>query len=325
MTRLDPSIRATWIAHNKDKEGVIPWPYLCRRKVWTVAIGVTPSLALAYTYRWILSATQQPATRADVDEAWHALMSAPPAVRDRIAQIGAGEARKHVKIELPADELERVTLVRFDEFEAALLKTYPAMVGWPVEAQTVCMSIAWAAGTGAAFPKMYAAMHRGDWLTAADECALRVVMPDGFRNGGLVPRNHHNRALLLALAKRDLYAEHGRLADALFTGGLDDAGRERLGMVRALLDVFETAEAAGKEIPKPFPWPTQPVPVDRPSSPPVVIVEDEAVPDTDPMTDQQRREVLRLTHMTYDQAARDAIADGYDKRLPRHRADAWRP
>lgn len=272
MTRLDTSIRAGWIAHNRDKEGAIPWPYLCRRKVWTVAIGVTPSLALAYTYRWIVTATRQPATRADVDEAWHALMSAPPAVRDRIAQIGAGEARKHVKIELPADELERVTLVRFDEFEAALLKTYPAMVGWPVEAQTVCMSIAWAAGTGAAFPKMYAALHRGDWLTAADECALRVDMPDGFRNTGLIPRNRANKALLLALAER-----------------------------------------------------TGQVPADRPSSPPVVIVEDEAIPDTDPMTEAQRREVLRLVHQTYDDANRQAIADGYDKRLPRRRADAWRP
>jgi GH24 family phage-related lysozyme (muramidase) len=261
MTRLDPSIRAGWIAHNKDKEGVIPWPYLCRRKVWTVAIGVTPSLALAYTYRWIVSATRQPATRADVDEAWHALMSAPAAVRDRIAQIGASEARKHVKIELPPDELERVTLVRFDEFEAALLKTYPAMATWPAEAQTVCMSIAWAAGTGAAFPKMYAAMYRGDWLTAADECALRVDMPDGFRNTGLIPRNHHNRALLLALAER-----------------------------------------------------TGQVPQDRPSSPPVVIVEDEAIPDTDPMTDQQRAETLALVHATMATSLAEDRAEGYHRR-----------
>lgn len=314
MTRLDPSIRAGWIAFNRDKEGAIPWPYLCTRLVLTVAIGVTPSRQQMHGMRWILTTTRQPATRADVDAAWDALMLAPADVRARIGRLGAAEARKHVQIELAPGELERVTLVRFDDFEAALLKTYPAMVGWPVEAQTVCMSIAWAAGTGAAFPRMYAAMHRGDWLAAADECALRVDMPDGFRNTGLIPRNRHNRALLLALAKRDLYAEHGRLADALFTGGLDDAGRERLGMVRALLDVFETAEAAGQEIPKPFPMPEQPVPVDRPSSPPVVIVEDEAVPDTDPMTDAQRREVLRLTHLTYDQAARDAIADGYDKR-----------
>jgi GH24 family phage-related lysozyme (muramidase) len=315
MTRLDPSIRAGWIAFNRNKEGIIPWPYLCRRKVWTVAIGVTPSLALAYTYRWILTATRQPATRADVDEAWHALMSAPAAVRDRIAQIGAGEARKHVKIELPPDELERATLVRFDEFESALLKTYPAMVTWPVEAQTVCMSIAWAAGTGAAFPKMYAAMHRGDWLTAADECALRVVMADGFRNGGLVPRNHHNRALLLALAKRSLYVEHGQLADALFTGGLDDAGRERLGMVRALLDVFQVAEMAGQEIPRPFPWPTVAPPAeDRPSSPPVVIVEDEAIPDTDPMTDVQRAETLALVHATMATSLAEDRAEGYRRR-----------
>lgn len=314
MTRLDPGIRAGWIAFNRDKEGVIPWPYLCRRKVWTVAIGVTPSLAQAYTYRWIVSSTRQPATRADVDEAWHALMSAPAAVRDRIAQIGAAEARRHVKIELTPAELERVTLERFDQFEAALLRTYPAMVGWPVEAQTVCMSIAWAAGTAAAFPKMYAAMHRGDWLTAADECALRVDMPDGFRNTGLIPRNHANRALLLALAKRDLHAEHARLVDALFNGGLDDAGRERLGMVRALLDVFEVAEAAGKEVPKPFPMPEHPAPVDRHSSPPAPTVPPAPPSDTEVMTDAQRQEVMALVHATLDQSTRDALADGYRRR-----------
>lgn len=261
MTRLDPSIRATWIAHNRGKEGAIPWPYLCTRLVLTVAIGVTPSRQQMHGMKWILAATRQPATRADVDAAWDALMLAPPDVRARIGRLGAAEARKHVQIELAPGELERVTLVRFDEFESALLKTYPAMVTWPVEAQTVCMSIAWAAGTGAAFPKMYAALHRGDWLAAADECALRVDMPDGFRNTGLIPRNRHNRALLLALAER-----------------------------------------------------TGQVPEDRPSSPPVVIVEDEAIPDTDRMTEAQRREVLALIHATADQAARDAIADGYDKR-----------
>ena len=62
------------------------------------------------------------------------------------------------------------------------------------------------------------------------------------------------------------------------------------------------------------PAPVEPPVEDRPSSPPVVIVEDEAIPDTDPMTEAQRREVLRLTHLTYDRAARDAIADGYKHR-----------
>lgn len=300
MATLDPSIRAGWIAHNKDKEGVIPWPYLCRRKVWTVAIGVTPSLALAYTYRWIVSTTRQPSTRADVDEAWHALMSAPPAVRDRIAQIGAGEARKHVKIELPPDELERVTLQRFDEFEAALLKTYPALATWPVEAQTVCLSIAWAAGTAAAFPKMYAAMHRGDWLTAADECLLRVDNPDGSRNEGLVPRNKSNRGLLLDLTKRSLYAEHKALADKMFDGGLTDEEAARLEAVRHLLDVFQTHEVAGLPIPFPFPKDAAPAPVPSQDEPPS---------DTEPMTDAMRREVLASVAVTADQLAQDLLAD----------------
>lgn len=262
MARLDPSIRAGWIAHNRDKEGAIPWPYLCTRLVLTVAIGVTPSRQQMHGMRWIVTATRQKAMPSDVNNAWDALMLAPPDVRQRIGRLGAAEARRHVQIELAPGELERVTLQRFDEFEADLVRRYPAMTGWPVEAQTVCMSIAWAAGTGAAFPKMYAALHRGDWLAAADECALRVDMPDGFRNTGLIPRNRHNRSLLLALAER-----------------------------------------------------TGQVPEDRPSSPPVVIVEDEEpIPSTDRMTDAERRRIMALVHATTEASLAEDRDAAYRRR-----------
>lgn len=259
--RLDPSIRAGWIKYNRDLEGIIPWPYLCFSLVWTVAIGVTPSKQQAYGYRWIVSATRQPATRADVDEAWDALNGLPVEAKQKVARGGAAAARKLVKIELPADELERVTLERFDQFEVDMIRRYPALPSWPVEAQTVCMSIAWAAGTAAAFPKMYAAMGRGDWLTAADECYLRVDNPDGSRNEGLIPRNRRNRALLESLAAR--------------------LGQTRTVSVDAVPD----------------PAPTQ----DEP-------------PDTDPMTDAQRRETLALVEATYEQASRDAITEAFRSR-----------
>jgi hypothetical protein len=86
-------------------------------------------------------------------------------------------------------------------------------------------------------------------------------------------------------------------------------------MVRALLDVFQVAEMAGQEIPRPFPWPTVAPPAeDRPSSPPVVIVEDEAIPDTDPMTDVQRAETLALVHATMATSLAEDRAEGYRRR-----------
>lgn len=200
--RLDPSIRAGWIAFNRNLEGEIPWPYLDIRQLVTVAHGVlVPNRQVLLTYRWRSDVTGERATAFEVNAAWDALMG-DAATRARMARLGAGEARRHVKITLPPEELERVTLAKYDEQERDLLRRYPALPSWPVEAQTVCMSIAWAAGTGAAFPKMYAALHRGDWLTAADECALRVDNPDGSRNAGLIPRNKRNRALLESLAAR---------------------------------------------------------------------------------------------------------------------------
>ena len=49
---------------------------------------------------------------------------------------------------------------------------------------------------------MYAALHRGDWLTAADECRTAEWTARTAAATGLIPRNHRNRALLESLAAR---------------------------------------------------------------------------------------------------------------------------
>jgi hypothetical protein len=252
---LDPSIRARWIADNKPLEGAIPWPYLCTNRVFTFAHGVTASSRMqAHEYPWVRSGSSDPATRHEIDAAWDALMLAPAEVRERIAQLGAREARRHVRIELTPEGVEGATLDRYDVQARALVARYPALPSWPVEAQTVCMSIAWAAGVASPFPRMYAAMHRHDWRTARAECLLRVVQTDGKRNEGLVARNHWH-----------------------------------LAMMDRLLARLET------------PAPTPPE-------------DEEPVPDTDPMTDAQRREVLGLVAATLDQSARESIAEGYRRR-----------
>jgi GH24 family phage-related lysozyme (muramidase) len=239
---LDPSIRARWIADNKPLEGAIPWPYLCTSRVFTFAHGVTATTrAQAHGYRWVRRGTTDPATPAEVDAAWDALMLAPAEVRERIAQLGAGEARRHVQIELPPAEVERATLTRYDATAADLLRRYPALSSWPVEVQTVCMSIAWAAGSASPYPRMYAALHRHDWRTARAECLLRVVRADGTRNKGLVARNDWHLRLFDRLLARE-EADAPTLPPApdappSDTEPMTDAMRsEVLGLVAATLD-----------------------------------------------------------------------------------------
>lgn len=270
--RLDPSIRAGWIAFNRDLEGEVLTMYLDTRRLVTVAHGVLiDPIGAAFPLPWVSTATGQPATRAEVAAEWNRVKAAWDAIPADAtpAKVAAAKGAIWVAqtkgvgslVRLTHEGMVTTTLARYDDQERDLLRRYPALPSWPVEAQTVCMSIAWAAGTAAAFPKMYAAMHRGDWLTAADECCLRVDNPDGSRNAGLIPRNRRNRALLESLAAR--------------------LGQTRTPAVDAV----------------PAPAPTE-----------------EAPPDTDPMTDAQRREALALMEVTSNQASLDAIEAAYRAR-----------
>lgn len=202
-----PSIRAEWLARNKGLEGRIPWPYLDARGLPTVAVGLLlTSLKEMLGYRWLDSPTRMIATRGQVEAAWHALTGATGEQRERLCKIGAAEARKIVTVELSEDELDRITLARFDAFAKHLLGRFPALPSWPVPAQWVMMSLAWAAGPGFAFPKMQAHLERGDFLAAADEVNLNVITPEGIKNLGLVERNRRNKALMLQAA-----AERGQV------------------------------------------------------------------------------------------------------------------
>lgn len=76
--------------------------------------------------------------------------------------------------------------------------------------------------------------------------------------------------------------------------------------------------SAAAQVASPKDAPPQIAPEPPAEAPPTVpfVLDGEAdpVPDTDPMTDQQRREALALVHATADQAARDALAEGYRRR-----------
>lgn len=207
MTGFHPSVRAEWLVKNKGLEGRIPWPYLDKRGLPTVAVGLLlTSLKEMLRYRWLDSATRMTAPPSLVESAWHALTGATGEQRWRLCNIGAAEARKLVRIEMGDDELDRVTLARFDAFARVLLGRFPALPSWPVPAQWVVMSISWAAGPMFDFPKMQAHLERGDFLAAADEVNLNVITPEGIKNLGLVERNRRNKALMLQAA-----AERGQV------------------------------------------------------------------------------------------------------------------
>lgn len=239
MTGFHPSVRADWLAKNKRLEGRITWPYLDCRGLPTVAVGVMfSSLKEMLSYAWVNSTTMAPATRAEVETAWAALTECSPTDRVSMMKHGAAVARKLVHVELTEGELDRITLARFDAFARILVGRFPALHSWPVPAQWVMMSLAWAAGPMFAFPKMQAHLERGDFLAAADEVNLNVITPEGIKNKGLVERNRENKALMLAAA-----AERGQTAptvppDPTPTQPMADAEREA---ILALNDATTTA------------------------------------------------------------------------------------
>lgn len=193
-------VRANWAAKNKRHEGRIPWLYLDRKGLLTVAVGIlVKSLLQLYGYRWISRATGAPATHEEIAAAREAIMD--PERLARLKEYGATESRKIPEvynIYLPEEELDRIVLERFDAFDAALCKTFPDLPAWPIPAQYAVMSMAWAVGTDLprTYPKMTAALRQRDFLGARDECHISEV-----GNEGVAERNVWNKALYLEAAQ----------------------------------------------------------------------------------------------------------------------------
>jgi len=170
------------------------------------------------------------------------------------------------------EDLTRLFEAKRDHNARKLAERFPGLPAWPAPAQFAVMSLAWAAGTGFDFPKCAAALARGDFLTAAVEVLINEV-----RTLGVKRRNDANRWLLL-----DAHA--GGDPDQL-----DLVERPRA-EVNARLAALLAAPPGGTH------------------GPTVVIIHDEAAPDTTPPATE--RQLPNLEDLRGVQQALAAL--GYD-------------
>lgn len=186
---------AAFVPFTSNLEGVVPWMYLDVLGLVTVAIGnlcdpAPYALSLPFVRR-----DGTPATREEIAAQWQAVKNDPKA-----AKLGHRYAERLTSIRLTAEGISSVVQAKLRQNEAALVKRCPDFEAWPVDAQLALHSYAWAAGSAARAPRMFAALNAKDFATAAVECHLDERGPDKILgnaddNWGLKPRNVANKIM----------------------------------------------------------------------------------------------------------------------------------
>ena len=170
---LRPAAAAAFLPYTAPLEGVVDHLYLDVKGLVTIGVGclVDPvDLALALPMRW--RKTGDHATREEIRAEWLAIKT-----NRELARLGAGAARKHCRLYLAPEDVDALTTARLERTVRALERRFPAFDAYPASAQLALVSLAWACGVAFAYPKLDAAVRRGDWTTAAAECGIKGNLP----------------------------------------------------------------------------------------------------------------------------------------------------
>lgn len=178
------------MAFNTPLEAEVPTLYDDIKGLPTVADGIlVPNVAAAVAMRW-LRPDGSLASPDEIAAEWYRVQSMQKAMAWWKYQSPTG-------LHLGPDELERVTLARFDDDIAILTKTFPALLSWPWQAIAGAMSMAWAMGPG--FPASWllwsSAARNMAWMSCAADCEIRWK-----DNPGVRPRDFAQQALFLMAA-----------------------------------------------------------------------------------------------------------------------------
>jgi hypothetical protein len=169
---LWPSVIEAFPRATKRLEGDFPHLYLDVDGWVTIAWGVLADpLPLALPLP-LMRADGTQATQADIALEWARIKG-----RKELAHLGASEAGKHCLLHLTPAGVLAVVQGRLDATVADLCRRYPTLATWPADAQLALLLGAWATGTASPYPKRDAALARGDYLTAADECRIAGNAP----------------------------------------------------------------------------------------------------------------------------------------------------
>ena len=146
-----------------------------------------------------------PATTIEITSAWLSVKGDPKSATHgwRYAAAIPGN-----EIRMTAEGVADLVRGRLKANDAYLLGRYPDWESYPADAQLAIHSLAWACGPAYRFPALDAALKAREF----DECAVHIRM-NTAGNPGLVPRNAHNRTLMMNAM---LVERLGLDADALY-------------------------------------------------------------------------------------------------------------
>lgn len=192
---MHESVRQIFPSFSEKFEGRFLWPYLCVAGVPTVGVGcalgrVSLALALPWT---ILGGAR--ATPLQVSAQWTYLKE-----HQALAQAGARACEHATQLRLTDADVDALLVSRMAVNEAILAKRFKAWSFLPADAQLALHSLSWAVGAVEVvegYPKMCAAVDRGDYDGARAECTISGE----DKNAGIIPRNAANRVCLANAAR----------------------------------------------------------------------------------------------------------------------------
>jgi hypothetical protein len=192
-TGTHPIVRASFVSWNVRFEGRILWPYLDAKGIPTAAIGIAlPRFTDAYKLPWFVGS--RPATLMEIATDWGTVLRS-----QSLAGIGGAQPQwaKLSTIRLEADDVDDLTLQRFDANDPKLAARWKCWPTFPADAQLIAHSMAYAMGEHRfdEFPKFCDAMEARDFTTAANESHMSELA-----NAPLHPRNVADKNGLLNAA-----------------------------------------------------------------------------------------------------------------------------
>lgn len=163
-----PSVQAAFEPFTAKIEGYMAHPYLDDDGYVTTGMGnkIDP-LSDALALPWKVNSV--PIDAAEITRQWTIVKNSG------MAGTGGGNQASLSTMRLDDDGIRQVIAGKLAEDEAVIMQRIPGWPSLPADAQLGILSVFWAAGAYAEFPKFLAAINAfvPDWDTAVQECWLK--------------------------------------------------------------------------------------------------------------------------------------------------------
>ena len=243
---LRDAVAKAWIRFNTPNEGYEDYMYTDALGLVTTGMGNLIEVQgqnapdpIVYQLPWKHRGSQSPASRAEIDAAWHTVKSAFPGVKST-------GCKGLTDLYLEPAAIDQLVQQRLAANQNTLLQMFPQMPTWPADGQMATHSMSWAMGTGdpatgtggvASFKTLRSALTQSppDFTTAANQSHMKGV--------GIDARNAANKQMFLNAAAvqakganpNNLYFP-GAVVETAIVAGLGLAGV--LGMLAAAVLAF---------------------------------------------------------------------------------------